>query len=343
MSLRHPPSTSFFEFSRRERVVVLLGVVLGLVLCFSGMWMPLLITQQEQEREDLSAFQTELDDWVLRSQALQDSVDAARAARQQAYEQRRAYAQGQRKSWTDYSSKPINSWSRGSQPQEVMIDYSIPIAAAGSLDPNTADSSALKRLGVPAAIVRRWLKFRGKGGTFVRREDISKLYGLPDSTYQRILPYFAAGRDLESGFRQNRPRGEYIIEPVELNTATDEQLIKIRGIGKFYAKQILDYRDRLGGFITVEQVAETPRLKDSTFQVVREYLRVDSTERDKLAINQLNVQRIARHPYISYEKAKVLVAYRSHHGPYRRIEDLYKTIALDSALINRLSPYISYD
>ena len=46
--------------------------------------------------------------------------------------------------------------------------------------------------------------------------------------------------------------------PINLNTATLEQLDTLDGVGPGIAQRILDYRDQHGGFRRVEELAEVP-------------------------------------------------------------------------------------
>ena len=43
---------------------------------------------------------------------------------------------------------------------------------------------------------------------------------------------------------------------IELNQADSLELLSIKVVGPFYAKQILKYRNELGGFISYKQFAE---------------------------------------------------------------------------------------
>lgn len=62
--------------------------------------------------------------------------------------------------------------------------------------------------------------------------------------------------------------------PVNLNTATLEQLDGLDGIGPATAQQILDYRDANNGFGSVEELAEVPGIGDKRLASLREQVRV---------------------------------------------------------------------
>ena len=166
---------------------------------------------------------------------------------------------------------------------------------------------------------------------------MGKLYGMPDSTLQRILPYLKTP-DLKK--RPKREDRKAVI--VNVNSSSSEELQKVSGIGEFYAERIVDYRQQLGGFISLAQVAETPGLRDSAFQNFRAYLTIAQQEPRWIRINQLTKQQLAKHPYITWKQAEIIVLNRRNHGNYKSREDLLATIVLDNATVDRLMPYLDF-
>ena len=62
--------------------------------------------------------------------------------------------------------------------------------------------------------------------------------------------------------------------PLNLNTATLEQLDELDGIGPTTAQNILDYREEHGGFGSVEELGEVPGIGDVRLASLREQVRV---------------------------------------------------------------------
>jgi competence protein ComEA len=62
--------------------------------------------------------------------------------------------------------------------------------------------------------------------------------------------------------------------PLNLNTATLEQLDQLDGIGPTTAQNILDYREEHGGFGSVEELGEVPGIGDVRLATLREQVRV---------------------------------------------------------------------
>ena len=62
------------------------------------------------------------------------------------------------------------------------------------------------------------------------------------------------------------------LEPLDLNTATEAELVKLPGIGPALAKRIVQYRSQIGRFTRVEQLLEVPGIGKKKFARVRAFL-----------------------------------------------------------------------
>jgi competence protein ComEA len=62
--------------------------------------------------------------------------------------------------------------------------------------------------------------------------------------------------------------------PLDLNTATPEQLDELDGVGPATAQKILEYRQEHGGFSSVEELGEVPGIGEKRLAALRERVRV---------------------------------------------------------------------
>ena len=129
---------------------------------------------------------------------------------------------------------------------------------------------------------------------------------------------------------------------LELNSADTAGLIDLPGIGPTLAKRIIVFREKCGGFYSLQQLAEVYGLKDSVFQRLRPRLNVDPKLVRMLQINRLGQDSLQLHPYISYSEAKAIVKYRSQHGPFRSSSDLLKVALITDEWVSRIAPYLDY-
>ena len=135
-------------------------------------------------------------------------------------------------------------------------------------DPNTADSTQLLRLGLRPWQVRNIYKYRAAGGVYRRPSDFAKLYGLTVKQYRQLEPYISIKDDYRPASvllaDEPQPERDTVRYPVKLqpqerialNTADTAQLRHVPGIGPYFARKIVEYRQRLGGYYRVQQLLE---------------------------------------------------------------------------------------
>lgn len=220
-------------------------------------------------------------------------------------------------------------------------------------DPNTADSTQLLRLGLQPWQVRNIYKYRAKGGRYHRPEDFSRLYGLTKGDYDRLLPFIkiadeyklmsdipqvkvAKNDTVAKGLYQEKLKEG---ETVDLNKADTTLLKKVPGIGSYYARRIVEYRKRLGGFVSVGQLSE---LKDFPEGLERWFV-VSSIELEPIYINKLSIDALRRHPYLNFYQAKVIVEHRRKYGPIKKLQSLSLYEEFSSSDLERLQQYVNYD
>ncbi|SNS57745.1 competence protein ComEA helix-hairpin-helix repeat region [Ekhidna lutea] len=135
------------------------------------------------------------------------------------------------------------------------------------------------------------------------------------------------------------PNKNKSIDIYDLNTATEEDLQKIKGIGPAYSERIVKYRNLLGGFSDTTQLHEVYGLKPETISRLLEQFRILSPV-NQFNINSDSIKHLAKHPYVSYDLAWVIINYRREHGDIMSPQELKKIKALDDSTFIRLKPYL---
>lgn len=224
-------------------------------------------------------------------------------------------------------------------------------------DPNHDDSLTLSRLGLRSWQIHNMMRYRAAGGTWRSSDDFKRLYGLSDADYARLRPYIRiAPADRKRAYvpykKENYgiPRGETPqyerVEKYEegtrvaANSADTAELKRIPGIGSYYARKIVNYRERLGGFVRASQIDEIEGLPAGAS---RWFVVEDNPHIEKIRINHASFKQIVRHPYMSYEQTKAIVNHIRSYGPLQGWRDLrlYKEFSEDD--FSRLSPYFSFE
>jgi DNA uptake protein ComE-like DNA-binding protein len=234
--------------------------------------------------------------------------------------------------------------------------------AADSLfafDPNTATENDWRRLGLSERQARGVLSYIAHGGQFEHRQDLARLRSLHPDQVARLLPFVQLPDRPEGGgaaraerrwprdstriwTRTERPaRPERVA--LELNGCDSAALVALPGVGPSFARGILRYRDQLGGYHSLDQLAEVYVLKDKpeALAQLRTLLRVDTALVRRVPMNSGTVEELAAHPYLRWKLAKTLVAYRRQHGPFRTVDDLRGCALVDEGTLRTFAPYFS--
>ena len=127
---------------------------------------------------------------------------------------------------------------------------------------------------------------------------------------------------------------------VELNSADTLELRALPAIGPFLARKIVEYREKLGGYYSPEQLLEVYRLSPGKLDTIRPFLVIDTTLVRRINVNSVSLDELLMHPYLSRSQARGLVAYRQKHGPFARPEDLRKCLLIDENTYEKLQDYV---
>jgi competence ComEA-like helix-hairpin-helix protein len=217
-----------------------------------------------------------------------------------------------------------------------------------SFDPNTLDQNGWKKLGLPDRTINTILNYRSKGGRFYKKEDLQKIWGLPEGFYQyveafiQITPANNANYTATSAVTYpTKVKREWKITTIDINQADTSAFIALPGIGSKLAFRIINFRDKLGGFQSIDQVGETYGLPDSTFQRIRQFLECPEVALKKIYLNTATKDELKLHPYIRWNLANAIVEYRNQHGNFNSLEELKKISLIDEATFKKILPYLS--
>ncbi len=132
---------------------------------------------------------------------------------------------------------------------------------------------------------------------------------------------------------------ESVVLVKDLNFATAEELQSVKGIGPSFSKRIIKYRNLLGGFVDSTQLHEVYGLKPETIKNLLRNFNVQSKV-TPIDINSDSINLLAKHPYVSFDVARIIINYRQQHGDIKSAEDLKNIKAIDDSTFLRLKPYL---
>jgi len=206
-------------------------------------------------------------------------------------------------------------------------------------DPNTATKDDFEALGLKSWQADNIIKFRDKGGVFKTSADFAKVYGIEPEIFSKLEPFIAINP--ETLAQTNTQKKSNVI--VEINSATEADFQQLSGIGPAYSKRIVEYRTRLGGFISIEQIREVYGMTDELFESIKPNLVLDEIEIRKVNINTAEYKDLVYHPYVSKENAKNILNYRNFAGKIKSFDELLKQKAISKEFYDKLNPYITVE
>lgn len=212
----------------------------------------------------------------------------------------------------------------------------------GKFDPNEYTHEDWMYLGLSEKqtnVIMRFLNHK-----IYTNEALKKIYVLPDTVYHLIKDstvYPAYIFDEKETFVKKKTPS--ITKFLELNTIDSLELISINGIGPFYASQIINYRNKLGGFYKREQLMEIWKMKEETYQILMESLIIDTSTLQKIHLNTVSFEKLKNHPYLSYSQANSIVKMRTQLGRFDSISSIKKSKLINDDTFLRVRPYLSLD
>lgn len=144
--------------------------------------------------------------------------------------------------------------------------------------------------------------------------------------------------DSVAGTKKRGPQQPAFI--VDLNRADTFDLQRLRGIGPAFAKRIINYRSRLGGFNYKEQLLEVFGMDSARFLQIRPYLTVGRDSIVKIDLNKVTFKTLMRHPYFPFEVTKQIILYRQQKGGYDSVGELLKIQGITDSLYSRMRVYL---
>ncbi|MBK0378403.1 helix-hairpin-helix domain-containing protein [Mucilaginibacter segetis] len=213
----------------------------------------------------------------------------------------------------------------------AMAAKNVPHRGLFKFNPNGLPAVKWKLLGMSDKQIDVIKHYEAKGGRFYKPEDVKKIYGITEADYIRLEPYI------------NIPATSTMINKVvELNSADSARLTDIQGIGPAFARQIIYYRERLGGFINKEQLKEVYGLDEIKYREIKDQVKVDASLIHRIPINTITFDKLRLLPYLDYKQVNAIIEYRAQHGKYHSIDDLAEIAIIDEGILRKIAPYLSF-
>lgn len=303
----------WFSFSKGERIAIITILALILLLILACLFRP--------ARKSLS-------------DASLHNLDSLLALRQAAIE-----AQQQQ---------------QAEKPQEVAELHPFPF------NPNTITEDEWRQIGLTDRQIRNIMNYKAKGGKFYSKNDVGKLYTISEEDFAQLEPFIVlpeASRSkntkssaqsgvstpsTDSGTASTTKPEKKAIPVVDLNTVDSTTLVELPQIGPYTAVRILEFRDKLGGFVDKEQLRAVKGMDEARYAAIEPYINLGETEIRKIDINRADFKSLVHHPYLSYEQVKRIFNQREKRGMIKNWEQLEALLREEGEVNPLLEHYVKY-
>jgi len=252
--------------------------------------------------------------------------------------------------FTDFSSVSNDSPEKEKwlslQPQidslkQDKLDY---VPKIYPFNPNFISDYKGYKLGMSVSEIDRLLAFREQNKYVNSPEEFQAVTKVSDSLLSAISPYFKFP-DWVKNKKEFKEYKKYVntafakkekVVIIDINQATQEDLIKIYGIGEAISLRILKFKENLGGFVSMEQMKDVWGLSSEVVENLNSHFKVlEVPNVKKIDINNASIKELSQFPYFNYQLAKQIVTFRSMNGDFKNSDDLTKIkgLSIDKAKI----------
>ncbi len=246
----------------------------------------------------------------------------------------------------------IEQQQQADKPQELAELHPFPF------NPNTLTEEEWLQMGLTDRQVRNIMNYKAKGGKFYLKNDLGKLYTISEEEFAQlepfiVLPEVARGRSGKSLSSRGgvstgsttasaAPTEKKAIPIVDLNTVDSTTLVELPQIGPYTAVRIIEFREKLGGFIDKEQLRDVKGMDDARFAAIQPYINLGAVEIRKIDVNRADFKTLVHHPYLNYEQVKRIVNQREKRGMIKNWAQLEELIKEEGEVNPLLEQYVKY-
>ena len=213
-------------------------------------------------------------------------------------------------------------------------------APDSKFNPNTYSLSDWMNLGLSEKQSVVVLKFTSRG--IYSEQDLKRIFVIPDVLFELIrdsviYPERFQNTPNQESFKKQAKQ----ITLINLNTADTTEFMKIYGVGAFYAKQIIRFREKLGGFFKKEQLLEVWKMTPEAYEKIKDHVFISEKDVKRININSVTIEELKVHPYLKWNQANSIIKMRIQRNGFKNIEEIKESVLIDSETYEKLFPYLS--
>jgi DNA uptake protein ComE-like DNA-binding protein len=205
------------------------------------------------------------------------------------------------------------------------------------------------KYGMTTAQLDRLFAFRKENKYVNSAKEFQEVTKVSDSLLKEMSVYFKfpdwvnQKKENYSNYTPFPKKEKEVIVVKDINHATAEDLIKIRGIGEGISARILKERDKFGAFASMEQMQFIWGLSPEVIDYLNQYFKVVDTSRlKKININTATLKELSAFPFFNYTISREILIYRSMNAKIKDVEDLTKIKGLSIEKVHVIALYLDF-
>ena len=204
------------------------------------------------------------------------------------------------------------------------------------------------QLGMSIEEIDKLLKHRADGNYINSINEFKEVTGVSDSLLNEISPYFKfpdwVKNKKPNSFSSTSREAQKLplnFEKQDLNSATAKELTRVNGIGEKLATRIVEYRNKLGGYLIDDQLYEVYYLDTEVAQrVLDRFTVINKPVVKKININEASFKEVLSVIYIDYDLTKKIFDYKDEVAEIQSLEELKKIEGFPLEKFNRIALYL---
>lgn len=146
----------------------------------------------------------------------------------------------------------------------------------------------------------------------------------------------------DSSWKKQEKKPQYAIVKLELNICDTSEIVVVPQFGSKRAKKLVEYREKLGGFYSFEQIKEVYILQNIEVEFLKKYFTLDVSLIHKININTATYKELVAHQYIDSYLAKTIINHREKKGKFNNLNELQQATNAYQELMDKLAHYIEF-
>lgn len=199
-------------------------------------------------------------------------------------------------------------------------------------DPNTLTAEGFYDLGCfTARQAEALVEYRDRIGGFGSILQFRDCYLIGETLFAEMSEYITLS-----------PLPEKPKKLVDINSADSVNLVSVRGIGPATARDIILYRNRLGGYHSTRQLFDLAVVQPKNYELFEKEIWCDSCKIRKIDINFVAPKELALHPYMTPPRVRKIIKHRQLKGGWSTAEEFLADDILSAEEAERIMPYLRF-